>query len=378
MQLSQMELEGMGKEASSRYLLDKIPLNDTIIKMANTHNLNPHQVARICEAANTDVYSTLWGMTKNGQFTFDMADQEKIADTLNGVSEAKQASFLDESMVAPDKLASFLPEEGNFEDVEKTASFTLPEEEENISFKRFIKLAAEFKNLEEQAVDRLYSLYNKRNAAISKVTAMIKSAALQGEDISAAYFAAKYAFPNDTDIIKRTFSKVASDLKKYGISFKKSFMSKQAGKVINESSLGNRHIYGINNKHGLIKHLNTIVDCSRCIDDVTKAKGYICNKIEQIDNMVKRINYKDFEGTSYTDKLGSEKIALNNSTIGLIGLGTSMLMPSQVSLNAGINAYLNRDKFKKSMKGVSMIGGNNFLNGNGTPKVPSDNMPFSK
>ena len=122
MNRSEIELITMGKQASAEYVYNKVPMNDTILKMTKEANLNPHQVARVCEAANVNTYDTLWNMTKSADFVFDMADQEKIAEMMNEVS----VPDFNETSVSVDTLSDLLPAISEVESdktAEKTANF---------------------------------------------------------------------------------------------------------------------------------------------------------------------------------------------------------------------------------------------------------------
>jgi hypothetical protein len=71
----------LAKAASNRYLKEKVPLNDTIQKLASQEGLNVHQVARIAEMANVETHKALWGTEpdKIKVGGFEVADPAKIA-----------------------------------------------------------------------------------------------------------------------------------------------------------------------------------------------------------------------------------------------------------------------------------------------------------
>jgi hypothetical protein len=49
-----------GVEAANNYLKNNVPLNDTIVKIAQKHKLNPDQIKRVCEFANHAVTASLY------------------------------------------------------------------------------------------------------------------------------------------------------------------------------------------------------------------------------------------------------------------------------------------------------------------------------
>jgi hypothetical protein len=59
------ELEGFSKLAAGLYLEQKVPLNETIEKIARDNSLNYDQTSRIVEEANTSVYINLFNKTNS-------------------------------------------------------------------------------------------------------------------------------------------------------------------------------------------------------------------------------------------------------------------------------------------------------------------------
>lgn len=353
MQLSQFELEGMGKEAAAQYLLEKTPLNETIIKMAEERDLNPHQVARICEAANTDVYSQLWGMTKNGQFTFEMADQEKIAERLS--TNTTEMDLLMEEGILPQKLASFLPKEEDV-DVDEVKTYkeaekiTIKTAEHPYKLSEAFKLLDELNSLEKQASDRLMTLNLHRNAEIGEITSMLKEAALRGENVCLAYVAATNAFPEKLAEINKTFGIVLPAIKPYV-----DHHNKTASKQYTENAFGETgaRAVGINSQHALIKHINNILDDTDNIDLVEKTRGYIVDKIEQIKDKLVTVRQPD------ADKDPNTKEA--NFAWDVYSFAAPMIFSKQPEINtviAGINNF--KPIMKPAFKGIKPIGAKGF------------------
>lgn len=353
MQLSQFELEGMGKEAAAQYLLEKTPLNETIIKMAEERDLNPHQVARICEAANTDVYSQLWGMTKNGQFTFEMADQEKIAERLS--TNTTEMDLLMEEGILPQKLASFLPKEedvdvGEVKTYKESEKITIKTAEHPYRLSEAFKLLDELNSLEKQASDRLMTLNLHRNAEIGEITSMLKEAALRGENVCLAYVAATNAFPEKLAEINKTFGIVLPAIKPYV-----DHHNKTASKQYTENAFGETgaRAVGINSQHALIKHINNILDDTDNINLVEKTRGYIVDKIEQIKDKLVTVRPPDPDSDSNTK---SANFAWDTYSI-----AAPMLLNKYPALNTAINAVNNfKPMMSKSLKGIKRIGANGF------------------
>lgn len=288
MNRSELELTTMGKEASAEYVYNNVPLNDTILKMTKEAKLNPHQVARVCEAANIDTYNTLWDRTKSAEFVFELADQEKIAEAMNDVADFN----ISENDVPVSQLNDLLPDVSEVESpktAEKTASYAefdkaykSLEKKANISRKKFEKTASHV----QQFIDELDLAIEEqkliKQAAFEKLTDMLKYAARNGENISDAYIAARVKFDDKADQVKAIFSKIASELKKSGITFQNNY-EKTASKCIDENARGNRHgdAYVVSGTHPIIKYLNTIIDSDYMIDKADLMKGYFVSKIER-------------------------------------------------------------------------------------------------
>ena len=298
MNRSEIELITMGKQASAEYICNKVPMNDTILKMTKEAGLNPHQVARVCEAANVNTYDTLWNMTKSADFVFDMADQEKIAKMINEVS----VPDFNENNVSVDTFSDLLPDISEVESdktAEKTAGFekiaklhALTDKQTAINRRKVEKIASHIKQYVNELDLALKEQELVKQAAFESLTDMLKQAALSGENIGDAYIAARCVFPDKEDIIVDTFSKIASILKKNRISFAANF-SKTASKIINEDAKGNRNTNKavIDKSHPIIKHLNTIIDSEDMMDKGTKLKGYFVTKLEKAEHNLRKPSF---------------------------------------------------------------------------------------
>ena len=300
MNRSEIELTTMGKQASAEYVYNKVPMNDTILKMTKEAHLNPHQVARVCEAANVNTYDTLWNMTKSADFVFDMADQEKIAELMNEVV----APDFSENNVSVDTLSDLLPDISTVESdktAEKTAGFekiakahSLSDRKTTLNRKKVEKIAAHIKQYVDELDLALKEQKLVKQASFEKLTDMLKQAALSGENIGDAYIAARCVFPDKEQCIKDTFAKIAEVLRKNRISFSMNF-DKTASKIINEDAKGNRNADKsvVDKTHPIIKHLNTIIESDDLIDKGTRMKAYFVTKLEKAEHTLRK---PEFDG----------------------------------------------------------------------------------
>jgi len=74
-----IDLENFGKAASRAYLENKIPLNDSISKLAEAKNLNSEQVKLVVEEANNSTHLTLLPTAEEKYIEFAVADYNKVA-----------------------------------------------------------------------------------------------------------------------------------------------------------------------------------------------------------------------------------------------------------------------------------------------------------
>jgi len=287
MTISELELKMMAKEASKKYLEDKVPLNDTIAKIASERDMNGHQVARICEQANLDTYNAMWDRSKNGDFTFDVADQDKIASTIN----QPESMLLDEYSTPVESIKDLLPEGAAVESKTKKEARLL-----NVAFEKFAAAHNEEAPVSKLAIlklaNRLDYYAREIDSAIfeSKVSAkeaelklkdMLKVAALNGENIATAYAAAIATYPKKTAEVREIFTRIMSDLEHNGIIF-----AKHAKTYTEDAEGGKLETSTINKNHAVLKHLDTVLHNQEMVPQGERAKDYIAKKVEMLNSKV--------------------------------------------------------------------------------------------
>ena len=117
---SKHELTSLAKEAAKKYLVQKQPLNDTILKIAKSRDLNKDQVERLCQFANHSVNSTQ--MKKASYTDFDLASPKRVLREMNKTAE---------------RVYSFLSQDENHTEKaeEKTASSQSLSEDADLFYK---------------------------------------------------------------------------------------------------------------------------------------------------------------------------------------------------------------------------------------------------
>lgn len=95
-------LVGLAKIAANSFCNSSIPLNDTIIKLANDNCLNPDQIGIVACEANKAVHAELFNKSEDKYITFPLADSKIIVDSLQ-LKVEKNASniYEDDYMHAP-------------------------------------------------------------------------------------------------------------------------------------------------------------------------------------------------------------------------------------------------------------------------------------
>lgn len=82
--ISADQIDTWAKIASSRFIKEAAPLNDTIRKIAQDNDLNPNFIERICESANLQTHTALLPREpeKRASFAFPLADAKVVTASL--------------------------------------------------------------------------------------------------------------------------------------------------------------------------------------------------------------------------------------------------------------------------------------------------------
>jgi len=126
---SRVDLELLGefaKSAASQYLgPSKVPLQESITKIASSEALNPDQVALVCHEANKSVHEAIFNQSDNKYVTFDVADprvivglcedsHEKVANHGRDVIEKTASIYNDTRNLDYEMLPSELGSTGDY------------------------------------------------------------------------------------------------------------------------------------------------------------------------------------------------------------------------------------------------------------------------
>lgn len=107
----------IAKNAAQILAQSGLDMTDIVAKLAQDENLNPHEVARVCEEANKAVFASLYKSSEDKTFEFKVADANRALGVLNAPYEGPGDLFLpvEHPKLATQKTAA-----------EKTASAKAP------------------------------------------------------------------------------------------------------------------------------------------------------------------------------------------------------------------------------------------------------------
>jgi len=100
------DLDKFGKYAAQQYVTRNVALNDSILKTAETNNLNRQQINRVVESANVDAYLQLIKAAEDNYVDFPLADSKEIYSRLT-VNDDSPSSVSNDYDTPPTKTASY-------------------------------------------------------------------------------------------------------------------------------------------------------------------------------------------------------------------------------------------------------------------------------
>lgn len=168
-----LDVDNWSKDAVKQYLTSKVPLNDSIEKIASEQGLNKDQISRLVEAANTDTYVQLFNQADDKYITYETADAEKIAERIFGTEKTAEVA-LDDYQEPPVRnelevsIDTPLP-------MEKSAEYQ-PTTTTNEELHEYYKVAALESRMAEK-MDEIEVAFQKDSSILSS---LIKQAVLGG------------------------------------------------------------------------------------------------------------------------------------------------------------------------------------------------------
>lgn len=102
-----------GEQASKDFIENKVPLTDSVTKIAKEHNLNKHAIDRVVEHANQITYLSLFnnGSDKYASVNFEVADAAAIKESIKPATVKVARQYLDDYTVSPEPVMEKVAEE---------------------------------------------------------------------------------------------------------------------------------------------------------------------------------------------------------------------------------------------------------------------------
>lgn len=220
MDINPIRFGDFAKMAAEQFVEKNEPLDSTIAKIAEKHNLSPTQIQRVVELTNLDANERLFKSAGDKTFTFPLASLAGVQAILHPdqTSTVKTASVMDVLFTPRDEgKASRVLEE-----IQKVASARpFVKEAQELMEKRAEQNASEIVNELQKRVDNLFFEKQAAEDATHKAYAVIRDAAknhvlLDGGRIQDLMKYACCAFPKMANVWLKVFTAVKNDLTKLG------------------------------------------------------------------------------------------------------------------------------------------------------------------
>lgn len=284
----------LGKTAADEFVKNNTPLTDSVTKLAKQHELNAHQIARVCESANLDTYVSKMASADTRTQEFELADRDVVLDRLSidaPVDTAKTAAVrLDGDINYFVKSASiksgcdiYAPE------YEASADFLNKLDRGDSSEDIFIKAASSSESIfAEHAKKRAAIMTNQNKIKLAKkitelnaelMVARIKLAAEIDEGVRLIKQASMSSNPfliwpdisgESSDIADALFTKAAEELAKHNP--KKTSELLMAVKEAAKKTIDDREIKVVR-REPIIKVIDNISNFRKIIDKIEKFKA---------------------------------------------------------------------------------------------------------
>jgi hypothetical protein len=251
-----------GADVSQDYLERGIPLTDSLRKVAQEQQLNPHQIRRVAEHANTKTFNEL--LPRREEFGGDPRFEPASADSV--IAEAnpqgKVAEDFSHYYGPPPKTARHADRviRANFgSHLAKIASEQQAQEQEAES-REFVDLPTATVLLHKLAsieneinLDRM-DLTRLTKEALDEFKEIVRRMVLEGEDVVDMFKAACYVRPNLRQQWADLFGQIVSDLDHrgyFGVKTAQPLKPELISSKLNENLPANVKIELVNGKHPL-------------------------------------------------------------------------------------------------------------------------------
>ena len=190
-------LDYLAKEAADQFIQNNIPLNESIIKIAENSALNPEEINRVVENANNSVYLALFKTADDKYIEFPVADSEKIA------------AALDDKYVDIDSLSDYdVPPSKELQDLEifPTNNESGSEKTASVSDSEILREFQKAQSEKQRQLEKIALYEGEFTEAANTLYGTVKQAVLSGESFGMIKVAMKHRFPGEfTEKIMENF-----------------------------------------------------------------------------------------------------------------------------------------------------------------------------
>jgi hypothetical protein len=127
---SKEELIDFAKSAAARFVSKKIPLNDSVTKIAQSEGLVPDQIRFLAQEANKQSWASLFRENKDSAYDFPIADPDQVLGALQDDFSPKVVKDLDLDYLMAPMAKTAAVDEFQIWGVEKLASPTCRSKQE--------------------------------------------------------------------------------------------------------------------------------------------------------------------------------------------------------------------------------------------------------
>lgn len=199
MNITPLEIDTFAKEATVHYLTEKIPLSQTIAKLAQKHGMNREQINRVVEGTNANTYTTLFNQADDRYINFEHADSNEVMSSLSIPTKTAEASDDYEEV----------PMHTTHTTLEKTAQ--APQSEITETPINFYKLYTKLAAASSKCIEELNLLEQTFQTESKLLKEQIKTAVIQGTKFGDLYKAATTTIP--CPLLDVTLHNINSELK---------------------------------------------------------------------------------------------------------------------------------------------------------------------
>jgi hypothetical protein len=264
------------KEASDAFINNGTPLGDSIAKVAKKNSLNPNQIQRVVELANSITHGRLFQKEKDKTFTFPLAKLDDILTKVKGettvkVAEAYNAMPDIQRTVESDKIA------GLFNNPEKLDLTKIASKKTLLVYQE--KMAAALDDLNSSLI------LADVNAVqyLKGVKEVVKQLLLDSYSFEDLFSAMVGAMPEKKQELLTLFTDIAKELSSEGVKLAEmSVEPEYISKLLKEQG-----VKVVNGQHPLYMNVSNYFTEKEKADQVQKGMEWLSHKLDELKKAIK-------------------------------------------------------------------------------------------